>query len=113
MPLHSIEQADVEFCYEIAADFGQYLNWARKNGMQEVKVLEEYEDGRGKRVKFRAKPPLGPDLDNELVSPHHPFCHCVIAAPLVISSFDLLVIPWTISTTTGKGIPLSALQPPH
>jgi hypothetical protein len=81
--LHAIEQADVESCYEIAADFGQYLNWARNNGMQEVKVLEEYPDGRGKRVKFRAKPPLGPDLDNELVIPQQLFtCLCVLAAPL-------------------------------
>lgn len=57
----------MEFCYEIAADFGQTLNWAKKNGMQEVKVLDKHEDGRGKRVQFRAKPPLGPYLDNVLV----------------------------------------------
>jgi len=83
--MHAIEQADVELCYEIAADFGQYLNWARNNGMQEVKVLEEYPDGRGKRVKFRAKPPLGPDLDNELVIPQQHFIyHYLFAVPLGI-----------------------------
>ena len=45
-------EAPAERCYDVAIDFESYPEWVRD--VKEAKILETDEEGRGKRVEFRA-----------------------------------------------------------
>jgi uncharacterized membrane protein len=44
--------APADRCYDVAVDFESYPEWVRD--VKEAKILETDEEGRGKRVEFRA-----------------------------------------------------------
>jgi uncharacterized membrane protein len=45
-------EAPADRCYDVAVDFESYPEWVRD--VKEAKILETDEEGRGKRVEFRA-----------------------------------------------------------
>jgi len=45
-------EAPADRCYDVAIDFESYPEWVRD--VKEAKILETDEEGRGKRVEFRA-----------------------------------------------------------
>ena len=45
-------EAAADRCYDVAIDFESYPEWVRD--VKEAKILETDEEGRGKRVEFRA-----------------------------------------------------------
>ena len=45
-------EAPADRCYDVAVDFESYPEWVRD--VREAKILEADEEGRGKRVEFRA-----------------------------------------------------------
>ena len=45
-------EAPADRCYDVAIDFESYPEWVRD--VKEAKILEADEEGRGKRVEFRA-----------------------------------------------------------
>jgi len=45
-------EAPANRCYDVAVDFESYPEWVRD--VKEAKILETDEEGRGKRVEFRA-----------------------------------------------------------
>ena len=45
-------EAPAARCYDVAVDFESYPEWVRD--VKEAKILETDEEGRGKRVEFRA-----------------------------------------------------------
>ncbi len=59
--------APPEHCYEVAADFARYPEWA--GDIKRVEVLERDHEGRGVRVRFRAAA-MGQSVGYTLVYDH-------------------------------------------